>query len=91
MTLGYFLIWKSLEKILNEQDITQQQAAALACSQSPFPEVQVLFESRSDLQSLIQSGHLTGNITKQTHLLKTKAIDATDVFELFLRHLMLSN
>ena len=43
-------------------------------------------------------GHITTSatdspllITKQTQLLKTKTIDATDVCELFLRHLMLSS
>lgn len=50
-----------LEKVLNEPDVAQQQAAALACSQSPSPQVQALLESRLDLQSLIQTGHLTWN------------------------------
>jgi len=50
-----------LERVLNEPDVAQQQAAALACSQSPSPQVQALLESRSDLQSLIKAGHLTWN------------------------------
>lgn len=48
-----------LEKVLNEPDAAQQQAAALACSQSPSPEVQALLEKRPDLEALIQEGTLT--------------------------------
>ncbi|NEO97203.1 MAG: EboA family metabolite traffic protein [Symploca sp. SIO2E9] len=50
-----------LEKVLNEPDTAQQEAAALACSQSPSPEVQALLECRPDLQALIQEGTLTWN------------------------------
>ncbi len=50
-----------LEKVLNDVDATQQQAAALACSQSPSPDVQALLQSHSDLQLLIQEGSLTWN------------------------------
>ena len=48
-----------LEKVLNEADTIQQQAAALACAQSPSPEVQALLESRSNLHALIQEARLT--------------------------------
>ncbi|NES21465.1 MAG: hypothetical protein F6K41_21680, partial [Symploca sp. SIO3E6] len=40
-------------------DTIQQEAAALACAQSPSPEVQALLESHPDLHTLIQEERLT--------------------------------
>ncbi len=57
-----------LEKVLNEPDAAQQEAAALACSQSPSPEVQALLECRPDLHALIQEGRLTWNSFSQKRL-----------------------
>ncbi len=57
-----------LEKVLNQPDAAQQEAAALACSQSPSPEVQALLECRPDLHALIQEGRLTWNSFSQERL-----------------------
>ncbi len=48
-----------LEKVFNEPDAVQQEAVALACSQSPSPQVQALLEYRPDLHVLIQENRLT--------------------------------
>jgi hypothetical protein len=48
-----------LEKVFNQSDVVQQEAAALACSQSTLPQAQALLARRPDLHSLIEEGHLT--------------------------------
>ncbi len=48
-----------LAKVLAEGDISEQQAAALTCSQSPLPEAQALLSRYPKLQSAIQQGELT--------------------------------
>ncbi|MEQ9667992.1 EboA family metabolite traffic protein [Coleofasciculus sp. G2-EDA-02] len=61
-------IASDLQKVLSDSDIAQQQAAALACSQSSSPQTQALLASRPDLQSLIQNGNLTWDSFSQHHL-----------------------
>ena len=48
-----------LEKVLANGDIDEQQAAALACAQSPLPQAEALLSRYPDLQSSIQQGNLT--------------------------------
>lgn len=48
-----------LERVFNQSDVVQQEAAALACSQSTLPQAQALLARRPDLHSLIEEGHLT--------------------------------
>lgn len=48
-----------LAKVLTEGDIAEQQAAALACAQSPLPEAQALLSRYPKLHSAIQQGELT--------------------------------
>ncbi|MFN6513595.1 MAG: EboA family metabolite traffic protein [Nostoc sp. CreGUA01] len=48
-----------LEKVLINGDIAEQQAAALACAESPLPEAQALLSHYPDLQSSIEQGNLT--------------------------------
>jgi hypothetical protein len=48
-----------LAKVLTEGDIAGQQAAALACAQSPLPEAQTLLSRYPQLHSAIQQGELT--------------------------------
>ncbi|MEH1883452.1 EboA family metabolite traffic protein [Nostoc sp.] len=48
-----------LEKVLARGDTDEQQAAALACAESPLPEAQALLSRYPDLQSSIQQGNLT--------------------------------
>ncbi|MBW4564480.1 MAG: EboA family metabolite traffic protein [Mojavia pulchra JT2-VF2] len=48
-----------LAKVLADGDMAEQQAAALACSQSPLPEAQALLSGYPHLQSSIQQGDLT--------------------------------
>jgi len=48
-----------LEKVLAKGGKAEQEAAALACAQSPLPEAQVLLSLYPDLQSSIQQGKLT--------------------------------
>ncbi|OUL34274.1 hypothetical protein BV372_14235 [Nostoc sp. T09] len=48
-----------LAKVLADGDIAEQQAAALACSQSPLPEAQALLSRYPKLHSAIQQGELT--------------------------------
>lgn len=48
-----------LAKVLAEGDIAEQQAAALACAQSPLPEAQALLSRYPKLQTAIQQGELT--------------------------------
>jgi len=48
-----------LEKVLTDGDIAEQEAAALACAQSPLPEAQALLSRYPNLQSSVQKGHLT--------------------------------
>jgi len=50
---------EDLEKVFNEPDTIQQEAAALACAQSSSPEVQALLKSHPDLHTLIQEEGLT--------------------------------
>ncbi|MEH2164079.1 MAG: EboA family metabolite traffic protein [Nostoc sp.] len=51
-----------LEKVLANGDTDEQQAAALACSESSLPQAQALLSRYPDLQSSIQEGNLTWNI-----------------------------
>ncbi len=53
------LISVDLEKVLNEADVVQQQAAALACFQSPSPQAQALLARYPDLYALIEEGKLS--------------------------------
>ncbi|MEG5054998.1 MULTISPECIES: EboA family metabolite traffic protein [unclassified Microcoleus] len=53
------VIVATLEKVLNQPDVVQQEAAALACSQSTLPQAQALLARRPDLRSLIEQGDLT--------------------------------
>lgn len=46
-----------LERVLNQPDPLQQQAAALACAHSPA--AQMLLDDRPDLRQRVQSGQLT--------------------------------
>ncbi len=48
-----------LERVLADPEPTQQEAAALACAQSPLPEAQALLAQRPALHSAIRSGQLT--------------------------------
>jgi hypothetical protein len=48
-----------LEKVLANGDIAEQEAAALACAESPLPEAQTLLSRYPDLESSIQQGNLT--------------------------------
>ncbi|MBD2410532.1 hypothetical protein FACHB389_14425 [Nostoc calcicola FACHB-389] len=48
-----------LEKVLANGDITEQQAAALACAESSLPQAQALLSHYPDLQSSIEQGNLT--------------------------------
>ncbi|WP_193198539.1 EboA family metabolite traffic protein [Nostoc sp. MG11] len=48
-----------LEKVLANGDTVEQEAAALACAQSPLPEAQALLSRYPDLQTSVQKGHLT--------------------------------
>ncbi|WP_448265805.1 EboA family metabolite traffic protein [Nostoc sp. DSM 114159] len=48
-----------LEKVLTNGDIHEQEAAALACAESPLPQAQALLSHYPDLQSSIQQGNLT--------------------------------
>jgi hypothetical protein len=48
-----------LAKVLADGDIIEQQAAALACSESPLPQAQVLLSLYPKLQSAIHQGELT--------------------------------
>ncbi|MBW4677911.1 MAG: EboA family metabolite traffic protein [Desmonostoc geniculatum HA4340-LM1] len=48
-----------LEKVLANGDITEQQAAALACAESALPQAQALLSHYPDLQSSIEQGNLT--------------------------------
>jgi len=57
-----------LEKVLNEPDSAQQEAAALACCESPSPKAQDLLARRPDLQSMIQEGRLTWRSFSQQQL-----------------------
>ncbi|QKQ72304.1 EboA family metabolite traffic protein [Nostoc sp. TCL240-02] len=50
-----------LEKVLANGDTAEQQAAALACAESPLPQAQALLSCYPDLQSSIQQGNLTWN------------------------------
>uniref|UniRef100_A0A8J7A1H6 EboA family metabolite traffic protein n=1 Tax=Desmonostoc muscorum LEGE 12446 TaxID=1828758 RepID=A0A8J7A1H6_DESMC len=47
-----------LEKVLANGDITEQQAAALACAESSLPQAQALLSHYPDLQSSIEQGNL---------------------------------
>ena len=62
------LIAADLEKVLNEPDSAQQEAAALACCESPSPKAQDLLARRPDLQSMIQEGRLTWRSFSQQQL-----------------------
>ncbi|MBD2502101.1 EboA family metabolite traffic protein [Anabaena azotica] len=57
-----------LEKVLNQPNIIEQKAAALACSQSTLPQAQALLASRPDLRSLIEEGGLTWTSFSENHL-----------------------
>ncbi|RCJ36960.1 hypothetical protein A6770_15160 [Nostoc minutum NIES-26] len=48
-----------LEKVLANGSIAEQEAAALACAQSPLPEAQALLSRYPDLRSSIQRGDLS--------------------------------
>lgn len=48
-----------LEKVLNHPDLAQQEAAALACSQSPLPQAQELLARYPRLQLAITQGYLS--------------------------------
>lgn len=55
-------ILADLEKVLNEADLAQQQAAALACSQCRLPQAQELLARHPQLQSSINQGRLSWSI-----------------------------
>ncbi len=44
-----------LERVLNDPDPVQQKAAALACAESPSPEIQALLARRPDLQATVNT------------------------------------
>jgi hypothetical protein len=48
-----------LERLLNDPDPLQQQAATLALSQSPSPKASQLLATREDLRQMIETGRLT--------------------------------
>jgi len=50
---------QALAKVLTEDDIIQQEAAALACAQSPLPQAQELLARYPNLQAAIHHGNLT--------------------------------
>jgi hypothetical protein len=50
-----------LQKVLANGDTNEQEAAALACAESPLPQAQALLSRYPDLQSSIQQGNLTWN------------------------------
>lgn len=51
-------ILADLEKVLQEPDVVQQKAAALACSECPLPEAQELLARYPELQSAITQNNL---------------------------------
>lgn len=44
-----------LQRVLNDPDPVQQKAAALACAESPSPEIQALLTRRPDLQAALNN------------------------------------
>ncbi|BAY10593.1 EboA family metabolite traffic protein [Calothrix sp. NIES-2098] len=58
-----------LAKVLAEGEITEQQAAALACAQSPLSEAQELLSRYPKLHSAIQQGELTWSNFSRDRLL----------------------
>ncbi|MUL35646.1 EboA family metabolite traffic protein [Gloeocapsopsis dulcis] len=50
---------QALARVLRADDIVQQEAAALACAQSPLPQAQELLAHYPDLQAAIHRGDLT--------------------------------
>lgn len=57
-----------LERVLNDTDPVQQQAGALALSQSPAAGAKDLLASRPDLQSRIEAGELTWDSLSKDYL-----------------------
>jgi len=55
-----------LQRLFSEADPVQPAAAALACSQSSFPEAQTLLTQYPQLQAEIQSGQLSWDSLMQT-------------------------
>lgn len=50
---------QALAKVLREDDIVQQEAAALACAHSPLPQAKELLAHYSKFQAAIERGDLT--------------------------------
>lgn len=57
-----------LERVIRDEDPIQQEAGALALSQSPAPEAANLLAQFSTLQSRIEAGNLTWDSFSQTRL-----------------------
>jgi hypothetical protein len=58
----------ALETVLNHPDCAQQEAGALACSQSSLPQAQALLARHPHLHALIQEGRLTWSSFSQHRL-----------------------
>ena len=65
-------ILADLEKVLQEPDLVQQEAAALACSQCPLPQAQKLLARYPQLQLAITQGGLTWSSFSYNWLIGSK-------------------
>ncbi|MBW4636723.1 MAG: EboA family metabolite traffic protein [Gloeocapsa sp. UFS-A4-WI-NPMV-4B04] len=65
-------ILADLEKVLQEPDLVQQEAAALACSQCPLAQAQELLARYPQLQLAITQGSLTWSSFSYNRLIESK-------------------
>jgi hypothetical protein len=65
-------ILADLEKVLNDPDLVQQEAAALACFQCPLAQAQELLARHPELQSAIRQGSLTWSSFSYNRLTASK-------------------
>lgn len=65
-------ILADLEKVLQEPDLVQEEAAALACSQCPLPQAQELLARYPELQLAITQGSLTWSSFSYNRLIDSK-------------------
>ena len=52
-------IWPDIQKLFTQPNDTEQQAAALVCAESNFPEAKILLDTVPDLKLKIDSSELT--------------------------------
>ncbi|MBZ8178889.1 EboA family metabolite traffic protein [Oscillatoria salina] len=70
-SVGLFIderLAQDLEKVISDRDPVQQEAAALACSQSNSPAAQAILARHPQLKAAIAAGSLTWESFSQKHL-----------------------